>query len=398
MRCATTAACLQLVAASKELELCVDADVLYRGHSYIMRLIVDAKWRQSSGISHTELSNHVLCGSWVKRGLRTVARCSTCSGKTGEPVETTLWSLPDLTAMETTLWSLPDLTASFHHAHSNPKEVIAFHVTPKCSSTRSHIKSKIILLVSTIPGVAPFASNPISLCSRDRNRGPQLRPIQSPLGSPEVIIPPPAVMMEPQPLRRKNRDHVPSTTAQDRDYYPSSRSKRDTDTSAQQQRVEDDSRCLVHTKSSMEYISFQTTSNRQCIVDSRSAPVKFPESMIAGIPERIFRRPVIFVFILSVKEEHFIPLINSMIALQAPYEFTLQYGKISNDLFVIGCGHKNVESFCYGIAMRCKFLTGNNPFHMDITKPNPFIKFLGCANNTFSQLPPPHASVPTFTL
>ncbi|KAH3722653.1 hypothetical protein Pelo_18641 [Pelomyxa schiedti] len=266
---------------------------------------------------------------------------------------------------------------NFHHTPSNPKEVIAFHVTPKCSSTRSHIKSKIILLVSTIPGVAPFASNSISLCSRDRNRGPKLRPIQSPLGSPEVIIPPPAVMMGPQPLRRKNRDHIPSTTAQDRDYYPSSRSKRDTDTSAQEQRVEDDSRSLVHTKSSMEYISFQTTSNRQCIVDSRSAPAKFPESMIAGIPERIFRRPVIFVFILSVKEEHFIPLINSMIALQAPYEFTLQYGKISNDLFVIGCGHKNVESFCYGIAMRCKFLTGNNPFHMDITKPNPIIKFLG---------------------
>ncbi|KAH3732129.1 hypothetical protein Pelo_17043 [Pelomyxa schiedti] len=298
---------------AKELELCVDTDVLYLRHSYTMRLIVDAKWRQSSGISHTELSNHVLCGSWVKWGLRSEARCSMCAGKNGEPVETTLWSLPDL-------------TASFD-VHSHSKEVIAFHVTPKCSSTRSHIKSKIILLVSTIPGVEPFASNSISLCSRDRSRRHQLHKIQ-PLGSPE-LIPPPAVVIGNQP-REKNHVHVPSTTPQGTADCPTSQSKRKPDSCAQQQRVEDDSRSLVHTKSSMEFISFQTTSNRQCIVDSRSDLGKFPESMIAGIPERIFRRPVIFISILAIKEENFITLINSMIALQPTYGFTLQYGKIAS--------------------------------------------------------------------
>ncbi|KAH3767318.1 hypothetical protein Pelo_800 [Pelomyxa schiedti] len=266
------------------------------------------------------------------------ARCSRCSGKNGEPVETTLWSLPDL-------------TASFD-VDSHSKEVISFHVTPKCSSTRSHIKSKIILLVSTIPGVEPFASNSISLCSRDRSRSRRLHKIQ-PLGSPERIIRPPAVMIGPQP-REKNHVHVP-TTAKDLVYYPASRAKRNTEVSAPQQCVEDDPRSVVlHTKSTMEFISFQTTSHRQYI---------------------------------AITEEHFIALINSIIALQPTYEFTLEYGKISDDLYVIGGGHKNVESFCYATEMRHKFLTGNNPFHMDITQPNPIIKFLGCANNTFfSQL------------
>ncbi|KAH3767328.1 hypothetical protein Pelo_810 [Pelomyxa schiedti] len=286
-------------------------------------------------------------------------------GKNGEPVETTLWSLPDL-------------TASFD-VDSHSKEVISFHVTPKCSSTRSHIKSKIILLVSTIPGVEPFASNSISLCSRDRSRCRRLRE-KTLLGSPEGIIRPPAVMIGPQP-REKNHVHVPPTSAKDLVSYPASRAKRSTEVSAPpQQCVEDEPRSIVlHTKSTMEFISFQTTSNRQYIVDSRSAPVKLPESMIAGIPERIFRRPVIFMFIIAIKEEHFIALINSLIALQPTYEFTLEYGKISDDLYVIGGGHKNVESFCYATEMRHKFLTGNNPFHMDITQPNPIIKFLGHA-------------------
>ncbi|KAH3714356.1 hypothetical protein Pelo_19134 [Pelomyxa schiedti] len=304
-------------------------------------------WRQSTGISHTELSNHVLGGSWVKWSLNTKAACSKCNGKNGEPAEISLWSLPDI-------------TTSFD-VHSHSQEVITFHITPKCSSTRSHIKSKIVYLVTTIPGIGAFSSNSISLCSRARNHCNQLR-----LSGPLRLLRPSPTAPRPQQHPHLSTKHGHATTAAPgpvRQEYTSA---------------------LAHVKGTLELVSLKTTSNRQCIVDSRFIP-KLPESTIAGIPERISRRPAIFVSIMSIQEENFLTLFKALSDFQSSLEFTVQYGKISNNLFVLATIHKSVENFCYGSDLRSEFITGNNPFHVDFSQPNPILKFVGWANNTFSQ-------------
>ncbi|KAH3766909.1 hypothetical protein Pelo_1225 [Pelomyxa schiedti] len=314
-----------------------DSDVMCMHNQYTMRLIVDTLWRQSSGISHTELSDHVLGGSWVKWGLNTEATCSKCNGKNGEPVEMSLWSLPDIA------------TSFDVHSHSN--EMIAFHLTPKCSSTRTHIKSKIVYLVTTIPGIGTFSSNPISLCSRPSNHHQPRLSIPR-LMRPFVAASPPHL----HPLTKTNSYLATPVAPVQREYT-----------------------------SALDLVSLNTMSNRQYIVDSRFVP-KLPESTIAGIPGRIFRnRPAIFVSIMSIQEDNFVTLFKFMSEFQSSLEFTVQYGKISSNLFVLAAIHKSVENFYRRSEVRSECITGNNPFHVDFTQPNPILKFLGWANNTFSQ-------------
>ncbi|KAH3763282.1 hypothetical protein Pelo_4861 [Pelomyxa schiedti] len=142
---------------------------------------------------------------------------------------------------------------------------------------------------------------------------------------------------------------------------------------------------LAHITRTLEFVSLKTTSNRQCIVDSRFIP-KLPESTIAGIPGRTFlHRPAIFVSIMSIQEENFLTLFKALSDFECSLEFTVQYGKISSNLFVLAAIHKSVENFCNRRDARSGFITGNNPFHVDLTQPNPILRFLGWANNTFSQ-------------
>ncbi|KAH3763247.1 hypothetical protein Pelo_4908 [Pelomyxa schiedti] len=299
-----------------------------------MKLSVDSIWRQSTGITHTELANHVICGSWVKWGLNAKAICRKCTGKSSEPVEITLRSLP--------------VTNSPGVPCPPSTEVIIFSITPMCSSTRSHIGSKIVLLVSTIPGIGAISSNCIALCSKPP-RGDQ--------GSTAIRL----KEVHPLPLLRR---HLPV-------HFGPLPTLGDTST-------------LVHTKGTVEFVSFTTTSNRQYIVDSRSV-TKLPESTIAGITERISRRPAVFISIISIEPENFCAIVKALKELTVTYDFSVQYRQISRNLFVLATIHKNVENFCYSNDVRYAFIHGNNPFHIDLSKPNPILKYLGWANNTFSQ-------------
>ncbi|KAH3763283.1 hypothetical protein Pelo_4862 [Pelomyxa schiedti] len=254
---ATTGSSSVSFTTSQYVDLRTDSDVMCMHSKYTMRLIVDTMWRQSTGISHTELSNHVLGGSWVRWGLNTEARCSKCNGKNGgELAEITLWSVPDI------------ITTSFN-VHSHSKEVITFHVTPKCSSTRTHIKSKIMYLVTTIPGIGAFSSNSISLCSKPSNHR-----IQHRLSGPRLLRP--FLTASPPPPQQQHLHHLYTKIESDSTTTPAP---------AEQECTSE----LAHITHTLEFVSLKTTSNRQCIVDSRFIP-KLPESTIAGIPGRTFLR------------------------------------------------------------------------------------------------------------
>ncbi|KAH3763281.1 hypothetical protein Pelo_4860 [Pelomyxa schiedti] len=337
------------LSSTDHLELRTDSDVMYMHNQYTMRLIVNTMWRQSSGFSHTDLSNYVLGGSWVKWGLNSKATCSKCNGKNGEPAEISLWSLPET-------------TTSFD-LHSHSQEVITFYITPKCSSTRTHIKSKIVYLVTTIPGIGAFSSNSISLCSRARNHCNQLR-LSGPL---RLLRPSPDAPQQQQ--QQQQHSHL----------YTKTDSHHTTTPGRGQQEF---TSALAHIKGTLEFVSLKTTSNRQCIVDSRFIP-KLPQSTIAGIPERIFRRPVVFISIMSIREENFLPLFKALSDFQSSFDFTIQYCKISSNLFILAAIHKSVENFCYGSNARSGFITGNNPFHMDFSQPNDILQVVGRASNTF---------------
>ncbi|KAH3732020.1 hypothetical protein Pelo_17146 [Pelomyxa schiedti] len=320
-----------------------------------MRFSVDGMWRQSSGLTHTQLSSHILRGSWIKCGssqrylTNTEALCTMCNLDDGVPVEITLWSLPDF-------------TSSFG-ALSHSKEVFTFNLIPKCSSSRAHLHSHIVFQVNTIPGIPSFSSNPISLCARERHKnGLKLirsrnTQVHSRASSVPTIVqnpidarPPAELLNEFQPSRGKPVRITHSQT------HPAV----------------------------SEITSLSTSSNRQFIVDSRVVP-RLPESTIAAIPERVIRRPAIFVTIMWIKDENLYPLVNAMSSYSAALDFWVQYTKIANNLYVTTTKHKSVENFCYSSYALCWFLQGNNPFHVDLTQPNHITTIVGWANNTFSQ-------------
>ncbi|KAH3705968.1 hypothetical protein Pelo_19484 [Pelomyxa schiedti] len=75
-----------------------------------------------------------------------------------------------------------------------------------------------------------------------------------------------------------------------------------------------------------------------------------------------------------------------MSSYSAPLDFSVQYTKLANNLYVMTTKHNSVENFCYSTYALYCFIRGNNPFHIDLTQPNPIISFIGWANNTFSQI------------
>lgn len=319
-----------------------------------MRFSVDGMWRQTSGLSHTQLANHILHGGyWAKYGTQNRALCKKCNSvEGGDPVEVTLWSLPECTLC--------------FDAAAHPKEVFTFDVAPKCSSSRSHIRSKIAFLISTVPGIDTITSNPISLCSRNRRWNP-----------PHSFTP-------EQQMVLINCSKWPS---EERAENPISLLNELSCRSVLKPLADPPN--YSHQRTSLtqvsELVSLRSTSDRQTFLDSRSSP-KLPESTVAAIPERILRRPAVIVTIMHVQEQNFDTLFNALSAYQGPLDFVIKYTKISSNLYVLTGKHKSVENFCYGNQCLSGFVRGDNPFHIDLTQPNPIVTFIGWANNTFSQI------------
>ncbi|KAH3759980.1 hypothetical protein Pelo_8188 [Pelomyxa schiedti] len=321
-------------------DLKIDSGVMYKYHRYTMRFSVDGMWRQTSGLSNTQLVNHVLRGHWIKYGTSPSqkALCTKCNALGGgAPVDLTLWNLPESSAGFGSL------------AHS--KEVFTFRLHPKCSSSRSHIKSKLAFLVTSLPGVGTFCSNPVSLCSRDRH----IEKYTSTKSSSLPLVPkPPSLYLH---ATNYSTEHIVKNTFN----------------------------LLRHSNSlASALVTLDTSSSRQFIVDSRIVPI-LPESTIAAIPERVFRRPTIVVLLMRITEENFNIMFTEMGTYQSPLDFVLQHRKLSDNLYIITMKHQSVENFCYCNEALARFARGKNPFHIDLTKPNPIVTFIGWANNTFSQ-------------
>ncbi|KAH3759981.1 hypothetical protein Pelo_8189 [Pelomyxa schiedti] len=345
-----------------------------------MRLRVDGMWRETAGLSHTQLASHMLNGGyWAKYGTANKVSCTRCNCENGSPVEVTLCNLPDPT--------------SCFDALSHSKEVFTFKLTPKCTSSRSHIGSKIVFLVTSVPGIATFSSNPVSLLSRDRridrptSPKPLLSPSQSSSSSSSSSSSPP-----PSSLCVRAKQHSEDVTRNPLNLIiysnPNVQTQhiatfcRNTAPHITQSRVHHHSKNLLSVASHL--ISLDSTSNRQTIVDSRIVPT-LPESTIAAIPERVFRRPAIFVSIMCINAENFNILINAMSDYQVPLNFALQYRQLYDSLYIVTTKHQSVENFCYCNYTLSQFARGKNPFQMDLTKPNPIVTIIGWANNTFSQ-------------
>ncbi|KAH3731716.1 hypothetical protein Pelo_17450 [Pelomyxa schiedti] len=322
-------------------------------------------WRHTSGLSHTQLANHILRGSWVNLGWSQKALCTKCNMESGEPVAITLWSLPE--------------SSSSFGALSHSKEVFTFNLIPKCSSSRAHLHSQIALLVNTIPGIPSFSSNPISLCARERHKI-STKLIASSTQQQQHSQASSALESTRKPIRLLN----PFNTELPAEYLhvlssfepPGGKPVRIT------QGRTDPGTVLGFLASELTFLN--TASSRQPIVDSRSVP-RLAESTIAAIPERIRRRPAIFVMIIGIKDENFVPLHNILSEYQVPLDFSLQSTRLSNNLYVMTIRHKSVENFCYSSYALSQFARGHNPFHIDFTRPNPIITFIGWANNTFAQ-------------
>ncbi|KAH3731717.1 hypothetical protein Pelo_17451 [Pelomyxa schiedti] len=350
----------------------IETDILYKFHSYKMRLNVDSLWRQSMGMSPSDISNHVLKGKWLKYGTLQEALCQKCNTVNGAPVEITLWSLPDVTNSFDTL--------------SRAKEVFIFNLTTKCTSTKAHLKSEIVLVVSSIPGAYPFSSNPITICARDRHRQRRKTP-----PSPTLPLPTMTLSLSPQHASSKNIIKHPMNLVQKINLTPPAQALSEFrfptfhGTALKITPNGGDPKTVIGFLAS-EIQSLRPTSDKQSIVDSRSVQ-RLPESTIAAVPEVLLRRPaIIFVTIVSIADENFEILYSSMSKFQFPLEFILQYAKIANNLYVITTKHQSVESFCYASSIMGIFAKGNNPFHVDLTQPNPIFKFIGWANNTFAQI------------
>ncbi|KAH3762357.1 hypothetical protein Pelo_5799 [Pelomyxa schiedti] len=123
----------------------IDDTVLIKHKSHQVRLvIVNESWWRGCALDRMSLALLALKrAKWCKVGpTLEEALCLQCNPENGTTVQMNMAPLP------------------------KSANVIEFSVKPKCSSSRVHLKSQIVLVIDGIPGTQRIVSNPVSLFSR----------------------------------------------------------------------------------------------------------------------------------------------------------------------------------------------------------------------------------------
>lgn len=135
----------------------IEDPIMYKHHHYRMYLRVKSEWRVHAGIEPRALADAVAAGTWHKYGSSEDAICTICDPCGGPPVRIQVESIAP--CVET-----------FPDAQVPEYELYTFDLYPKCTSTRVHMKSQIVLLVGGIPDLPPITSPPVSLRARDHKK------------------------------------------------------------------------------------------------------------------------------------------------------------------------------------------------------------------------------------
>ncbi|KAH3732336.1 hypothetical protein Pelo_16837 [Pelomyxa schiedti] len=211
-----------------------------------------------------------------------------------------------------------------------PKDpnLILFSAKPKCSSSRVHLKSQVILVIAGLPGIKPLFSNPISLFSRGL-RGRQ----------------------------------AISATISTNHTWPDF-------------------------QSSMAELTLQTNFYvQQSVVYTKHArlpPVTTsvsPSSRLVSYPYQERKRPTVgIVFLSSPNPEKIFHIYRDIM---------FKFGALACFGFILPGGHLAIIDVCpslkecmeatYAQIVWCR---GQNPYGANLLKPNPYLSVLGWASNT----------------
>ncbi|KAH3760932.1 hypothetical protein Pelo_7243 [Pelomyxa schiedti] len=335
-------------------------DVLYRFRRYKMKVSVCRSWRITSGVSFTEIAQKVIGGTWLKYGTFESVACKKCCPQGEPPVDIQLLSLPDAVVRESVASSLTD--------------DLIFELSTRCTSSREHLRSQVILLVSGISNLPPVTSKPLSL--RARCHVPLLSTISQPAATTKTTTTTTPTNHSLVPAIR----HAPTTIVVPR---TSSRALAFVDYTNKYLHLpspffEGITRTVYFGKElavkSGLYIDHL---NLQTCVDSRCVS-QLPEATVAGIPERFSWRPTVIVVFMEISSENFDKLRTTF----ADAGFPFQSFQLAVNIFGFTSAHASVECLVQALTNLKPFLVNtNNPFRMDLTMPNSIFRFIGWSSN-----------------
>ena len=127
---------------------------LCKFRKYTLELVVAREDRIKAGLTESAVFAAVLHAKCCRSGTTTVANCAKCRCQ------------PVVTLTSATQWARHD---------GADNEVYACIVQSKCSSSRDHLKSPLVLRVDTIPTLGVLETEPFVLLARDKGKNKNRR-------------------------------------------------------------------------------------------------------------------------------------------------------------------------------------------------------------------------------
>ena len=152
---------------------------LCKYRKYEVRLTVPKKWRVDRGLSEVDLLQALLSAKCCRLGSSTEVGCERCA----------VDRVVVLTA--TTQWPI--------RQENNDLETYVCAIQSKCTSSRDHLHSQVVLLITSLPFAQPLTSEAFGLLARDKGQ-------KVPKEDAEAGVVPPAANLS------KKRVHPESST------------------------------------------------------------------------------------------------------------------------------------------------------------------------------------------
>ena len=135
--------------------LTVSAYKLCKFRRYAVTLSVRKDWRAQHGLRDEQLSDALLNAKCCRFGTTVPVGCTKCKC---QPV-VTLAAAP-------TKMPVPN-------SSDDAYEDYVCNIRSRCSSSRDHLKSPLVLLIDTLPLPVPLVSSPFALLARDKSQPPK---------------------------------------------------------------------------------------------------------------------------------------------------------------------------------------------------------------------------------